>query len=223
MNKMDRKSIIALIAIIISIISLYVSVNVAWISHFKPAELSCTFPHLVIWTLSSYKGDKPTGEVASRHIAPSLWIGNSGAKRILIEDIRLLFITNDGEIMTAYPINKIPAEAIENPSIFNDYELLRFGGPFFGFSLDSSDGWKSPYSFSMKEEYYHKLKGKVFADVQIIENKKQEWRSVHKETFNFGTHPIHLQGLDIGIGVGGALINHVFSESWIKRRHKAGL
>ncbi|MDY7031708.1 MAG: hypothetical protein SVY10_07350 [Thermodesulfobacteriota bacterium] len=220
---MDPKSITALIAIIISIISLYVSVNVAWISFFKPAELSCTFPHLVIWTLSSYKGEKPTGKVASRHIAPSLWLGNSGAKRILIEDIRLLFITNGGKRMPAYPMNKIPGEAIESPSIFHKYELLRLGGPFFGFSLDASDGWKSSYSFSMKEEYFHKLKEKISVEVQIIENKKKEWRSIHEETFDFGTHPIHLKSLDIGVGVGGALINHVFSENWNMRRKKTGL
>lgn len=220
---MDPKSITALIAIIISIVSLYISVNVAWVSHFKPAELSCTFPHLVVWTLSSYKGNIPTGKVASRHIAPSLWIGNSGAKRILIEDIRLLFITNDGEEMPAYPMNKIPTEAIESPSIFSEYELLRLGGPFFGFSLDSSEGWKSLYSFSMKEEYYHKLKGEIVVKVQIIENGKQEWLSIHKETFKFGTHPTHLQGLGLGSAVAGALINHVYSSSWIKRRQKTGL
>lgn len=220
---MDPKSITALIAILLSIISLYISINVAWISHFKPAELVCTFPHLVIWTRGRYMGNRPTGEIASRHIAPSLWLGNSGAQSILIEDIRLLFVTRQGEKIAAYPMNKIPTEAIESPNTFHDYNLLMLGGPFFGFSLSRSEGWKSTYSFSMKEEYYHKLKGEVVVEVQIVEPKKQEWHSVHKETFDFGTHPIHLQGLVNGTIVAGELMNHVLSSFWIKRRQMTGL
>jgi hypothetical protein len=221
---MDPKSITALVAILISIIALYISAHVAWVSHFKPAELACTFPHLVIWTTSSYRGDKPTGEIASRHIAPSFWLGNSGAQSILIEDIRLLFITKEGEKIAAYPMNKIPSEAIESPSLFHDYELLRLGGPFLGFSLPASQGWKSTYSFSMKEDYYHKLKGVVIAEVQIVAGKKDEWRTVHKENFDFGTQPIHLQGLVTSQGqTAEVLINHVFSSTWRNRRQMTGL
>jgi hypothetical protein len=215
---MDPKSKTSWIAIFISIISLVISANTSWVSYFKPAEIICTFPHMTIWTRSNYIGDKPTGEIASRHITPSLWIGNSGAKNILIEDIRLVFIVDKGENFNAYPTNKIPYEAIEYPNTFNNYELLNLGGPFLGFSLSRSEGWKSMYSFSMKEEYYHKLKGEFLVEVQIFNGENREWRSIHKEAFDFGSHPFHLQGLINGQLVTGILINPVYSSNWEKRR-----
>lgn len=220
---MDPKSVIALLAIIISIISLYVSANVAWESHFKPAELKCNFPHMVFWTLSRYKNNQPTSEVASRHIAPSLWIGNLGAKSIVVADLRLLFTADGIEIFPAYPMNHIPHEAIESPSIFKEYSLLNLGGPFLGFSISKAGSWTSSYSFSMKKEYYEKLKGDVVVEVQVAESLDKGWKTIHKDVFRFGVAPVHLQGLDLGGAIAGASINHVNSATWVERRKKTGL
>lgn len=210
-----------MIQTLISIIALLLSGLIAWDLYFKPAKIVGTFPHLTIWTLGKFKGDSPTGEISSRHITPSFWLGNIGAKNILIEDVRLFFRTSDGNNVIAYPTNLVPLEAIETPFKFNDYKSLRMGGPFFGFAIKPSEGWKSRYSFHASEENIKKLKGDVTVDVQITIKSKVNWKTVISEVYEFGSHPIHLQSLTSLSGHhAGSRMNYVLSKSWNERRTK---
>ena len=108
-------------AIFIALLSLYVSVRVAWETSFKPAKIVAVMPHCVMWQFSSWKGDKPTGDVVSRQMTPYLRIRNFGARHIVIEDLRIKFKTTNA-IVFSYPVNKVAEEVIEAPSNNNQQE-----------------------------------------------------------------------------------------------------
>ncbi len=215
---MSAEVALPIAAFAVSLLSLYVSGRVAWHNHFRPAKVVGAFPHLVIWTLSSYKGDRPTGDVASRYITPSFWLSNTGAREALIEDLRLMFQPKDQEPFFAYPISKVPIEAIESPTLFNQYDRIGHGGPFSGFALSRSDVWQCCFAFATKMTNYERLKDHVRADIQLCYGRSRRWKTVISEHLEFGSHPIHLQGLLRGNVAAGAMINHVFSASWESRR-----
>jgi len=205
-------------AFAVSVLSLYVSGRVAWHNFFRPAKVVGAFPHLVVWTLSSYKGDRPTGDIASRYITPSFWLSNTGAREALIEDIRLSFEPQGGPTFFAYPVSKVPIEAVESPSLFHEYDRIGLGGPFSGFCLSHDEVWKCCYAFATRMENYERLRGNVSTDVQLCYGRKRHWATVLSEQLDFGNHPTHLQGLRLGNVAAGSMINHVFSASWKARR-----
>ncbi len=205
-------------ALAVSVLSLYVSGRVAWHNSFRPAKIVGAFPHLVVWTLSSYKGDRPTGDIASRYITPSFWLSNTGAREALIEDIRLSFEPSVGADFFAYPVSKVPIEAVESPTLFHEYDRLGLGGPFNGFCLTRDEVWICCFAFATKMQNYERLKDSVRTDVQVCYGRKRRWVTVLSDRLEFGSNPIHLQGLNHGSVAAGAMINHVFSTSWNSRR-----
>ena len=211
--------VVAVTALVISLASLLLSWRTAWHNSFRPAQLVGTLPHLAIWTLSSYKGDQPTGEVAERYLTPSFWLANVGAKEALIEDIRLCFRpTGDGPPFFAYPVSSVPIEAVESPSLFHEQNRLGLGGPFTGFCLSRSAIWKCSFAFSMSGDHWQRLRDDLRAEIQVRLGGRNAWSTILHEELAFGSQPIHLQGLRTGNLVAGSLVNHVVSRAWQERR-----
>jgi hypothetical protein len=213
----DWAKALPIIALAVSLISLALSWRTAWGNSFRPAKLVGAFPHLALWTVSSYKGDSPTGDIASRYLTPSFWLANVGAKEALVEDIRLRFYANGSEFC-AYPVSSVPIEAVESPSLFHDKNRLGLGGPFSGFCLPRAQVWKCHYAFSMSPSKWEMLKNNVSAEVQVTLGGRKRWVTILKEDLAFGSHPIHLQGLRSGNMVAGSLMNHLVSRAWYERR-----
>jgi len=202
------------IAIIIALFALCVSLGSAWYAHFKPAEIIANLPYIQFWAFSS----KKDGNVTDRKITPALWLANIGARPILIEDIRIIFRIPGREEILSYPVNSVPEEAVTSPSEFHDYGRLTLGGPFRGFQLTSEKDWFSSYNFSIRREKYESLKGDVNVIVQIKSSKDRNWKTIHSDVFEFGSHPYHLRMPQNA----GAVHNPVYSSIWKKRERGVG-
>ncbi|MEW8232528.1 MAG: hypothetical protein AB2745_19560 [Candidatus Thiodiazotropha endolucinida] len=205
---------VELIAIFFSLLSLYVSVRVAWDTRFKPASLSVVMPHFVFWQFSSYKGQSPTGEVVSRKHTPALCIRNFGAKPEIIEDIRITFKNNGNEVIS-YPVSVVSIDIIEAPSKNRGNRELGEGAPFLGISLAANEEWKNTYAYSMKVADYEILVGDVEVYVEVRTRNKKKWKSIYSDTYSFGTHPHHLRPLkQEGVMTIGSSNAHVYLKRW---------
>ncbi len=204
-------------AIIISLASLYISVRIAWETIFRPARIVAVMPHCVMWQFSSWKGDRPTGEVVSRQITPYLRIRNFGAKPIVIEDLRISFVSKNS-CVRAYPVSKVSEDVIEAPGNNQRQYGLGEGAPFSGIALSSNEEWKNSYAFSMNLKDYEILVGEVEVSVEIRVGGNKNWKVVHKDRFSFGTMPYHLRALKTETTTTGSTSNHVYSSRWEESR-----
>ncbi len=210
---------LAALAIIISVLSLYVSGRVAWETTFRPAKLVAVMPHCVMWQFSSWRGDKPTGVVVSRNMTPYLRIRNFGAKPVVIEDLRLCFIGSEGKVF-AYPVSKVPQDVIEAPGNNTRRHGLGEGAPFSGIALASGEEWMNSYAFSMAVKDYEQLINDVKLVVEIRRGGQKIWEEVLNDIFSFGSMPFHLQPLKTATIVAGSMNNHVYSKRWNDARKR---
>ena len=206
-------------AIIIALLSLYVSIRVAWETSFRPAKIVAIMPHSVMWQFSSWKGDKPTGDVVSRQMTPSLRIRNFGARPVVIEDLRIKFKTSSTTVF-AYPVNKVAEEIMEDTSNNKYQHGLGHGSPFCGISLASNQEWKNSYAFSMNVKDYEALIDDVNVSVEIRKGGSDKWKSIHKDIFEFGSMPYHLRSLKTETTAAGSTISTVYSKRWNETHSK---
>ena len=170
-------------------------------------------PHCVMWQFSSWKGDRPTGDVISRQMTPYLRIRNFGIKPVVIEDLRIKFKTQNSAVF-AYPVNKVADEVIEAPGNNNQQLGLGQGAPFCGISLAANQEWKNSYAFSMSVNDYEILIQDVNVYVEIRTGGSNKWKTIHKDIFSFGSMPYHLRPLKTDTTATGSRNSHVYSKRW---------
>lgn len=178
---------IAIIALVFSFLSLAVSSLVGWYTALKPAEIIGDFSYLVIWS-SNHNNNFPDISVT-----PSFWLRNVGVRLVIIKDLRLILVPKDKKMYEAYPVSSVPIEAIEESSEFNEYGRLSTGSPFRGFSLTESELWTSAYKFNMSLDLLRKLVGEVKVMIQVYTEDNPVWKTVIRESLDFGAAPIHLE------------------------------
>jgi hypothetical protein len=207
------------IAIAISIVALIISGITAWFTVLRPAKISAVMPHIVMWQFSSWIGDRPTGDVVSRQMTPNLIIKNLGARPLIVEDLRIRFITDQGDL-EAYPVSKVPDDVIEAPGNNKRWDGLGEGVPFSGIILSPGEEWTDFYAFSMNVKSYELLKDEVKTCVQIRKGGNEKWMTVIDDIFAFGSMPFHLRPLKGDNTVSGSMNAHVYSKRWNDARVK---
>ena len=218
MEVSDRLSIKA---IAVAVLAFGISCTTAWFTTLRPAKISAVMPHCVMWQFSSWIEDRPTGEVVSRQMTPYLVMRNVGARPIVVEDLRLRFVSDGGEVK-AYPVSKVPFEVIVAPGTNTRRHGLGEGAPFPGIILAAGEEWKNSYAFSMNLKSYEVLKEEVEINLEIREGGENEWKSILKDVFSFGLSPYHLQPLKTEDTVIGSMNAHVYSRRWHDTRKKDG-
>lgn len=118
----------------------------------------------------------------------------------------------------AYPVSKVPIEAVESPSQFHNYQVIGLGGPFSGFCLSRGKVWKCCFAFCTQMANYERLKEDVLVEIELCYGHRRRWVTVLREHLEFGSNPYHLQGLIIGNATANCRHNPVFSKSWKSRR-----
>jgi len=201
---------IPILALIISALALGVSLLVGWFTAIKPAQVIGDLSYLVVWRFSSNND----GVVTDTAITPAFWLRNTGARPIIIKDIRLIFSSEDKSQYHAYPVTSVPLTAIYNFSEFNEYGRISTGSPFNSFSLTKYELWTSSYKFSASSELLHKLIGQVKIIVQISTSDEPEWKTVIEDYLDFGKAPYHLQKM-----IGGQQAIPVYTKRWKLRMY----
>jgi len=207
------------IAIAISIVALLISGTTAWFTVLRPAKISAVMPHCVMWQFSSWIGDRPTGDVVSRLIVPDLIIKNLGARPLIVEDLRIRFITDQGDL-EAYPVSKVPVDVIEAPGNNKRWDGLGEGAPFSGIILSPGEEWSNSYAFSMNVKSYNLLKGDVRTCIEIRKGGNVKWIEVLEDVFAFESMPFHLRPLKGDSTVSASMNAHVYSKRWNDARAK---
>jgi len=197
------------IASIVAILSLFIYIVYVWNSQLSPAKLTGSISYIVMWRFSSNND----GKVTDKKLTPSFWLGNIGARPIIIEDLRLNLKDSNGTECKAYPVNSVPIEAINLSSEFNEYGKLSLGGPFQGFSLAPSEKWQSSYHYHLSEECYKKLKGPTEIYVEIKSQGKKAWERVLKDKLLLGKN-----GFSFGPMIGAQQSGPIYTEKWEQRK-----
>lgn len=183
------------IAIAVSIISLIISFYVAWHNSLKPAHIVGIFSHLTFWKFFNDKNEE-----RDRCIVPRLWLRNIGAKPIIISSIKIVFKNKDTEFEIT-PGCLIPAEAVDQPDRFNQYNQFGFGQRFIGFCLAPLEDWRSYYRFNITSEQYKAIRGLVEIEIKIQIKKVSYFKCfegskckvINSTKIDFGTTPYHSQ------------------------------
>lgn len=200
---MNAETILSTLALIVSGVSLY-------FSKFQPGKLVGNFSYLVLWRFSS----KKDGQLTDFKATPAFWLANVGVRPLILEDLRLSLAPDGETSFHIYPVNSVPAEAIEAPSEFHEYGRLSCGGPFQGISLAAEQRWVSCYNFHIPEHLRSRLVGSVTVSVEVKQNGKKEWRSEVTQVLEFGAKPFHREPMIVGAGVQSI---PVYSRLWKER------
>jgi hypothetical protein len=206
MEKFDTVSrIIAISALAVSFLSLSVSALVGWYNSLKPAEIRGDLSYIVVWRFSSNND----GVVTDTAVTPAFWLRNTGARAVVIKDLRIVYMPINNTRYETYPVSSVPLSAIENCVEFNEYGRLNSGSPFRGFSLTASEMWISSYKFHVSSEVLPKLVGEVNVMVQISTSDNSAWKTVIEEILDFGKVPYHLQEM-----LGGVQSIPIYTKRW---------
>lgn len=202
-NCMDANTVLSILALIVSGVSLY-------FSKFQPGKLVGNFSYLVLWRFSSNKDGQLTDFIAT----PAFWLANVGVRPLIIADIRLSLAPEGEKSSNIYPVNSVPAEAIEAPSEFHEYGRLSCGGPFQGIALASEQRWVSCYNFHIPKDVRSRLVGSVTVTVEVKWSGKKEWKPVVTQVLEFGSKPFHRQPMTAGTEIQSI---PVYSRLWKER------
>jgi len=203
------------ISLIVSLISLYVALRVAWDTRFKPAKPVAVFQSFVIWEFNKAKA----GEHAEAIVIPRIVLANLGAKTLFIEGIRIGLTGPNQPTLWLHVDFTVPEEAIEHfgefigkDSAVDDYTRL-VGGAFSGVLLSSGDVCRLHSNFVAARKLLEKVSGRVDALVQIKLFGRRGWRTLARERFDFSESPFLSPETKASYG-----LRFIYSESWQERR-----
>lgn len=197
------------VALLVSTAALVVSLLVGWYTSFKPAQVIGDISYIVVWRFSSNND----GVVTDLAVIPAFWLRNTGARPVVIKDLRLVFVSKDQTRYEVYPVTSVPLAAIENSGEFHEYGRLSTGTPFRGFSLTAAELWTSSYRFGVSADLPQKFIGEMKVEVQISTNSDSKWNTVVEDSLDFGVAPYHLQKM-----LGGVQSIPVYTHRWRLRR-----
>ena len=202
---------IALWSAVLSLVSAYVAVRMAWATKFSPPNLVGTLPYVILWTFFEKKDGKPN----DHFLVPAFWLSNIGARPMLVDDLRLVLGASNSKPIVLYPTHTVPTEAIESPNLFNEHELLRSGkAPFSGFSIAGSQTWSCCYAFHISNQDHTSLTGMVVVSVEVRGVGSSRYKSVLSDTFTFGKSSFNWLEW---VGVGGPQADYYYSGAMRNR------
>jgi len=134
---------------------------------------------------------------------------------MLVADLRLVVSPPNGGPFTLFPIHSVPAEAIESPNTFSEYELLRIGdAPFGGFSILNSEKWTNHHAFYLSAEQRASLKGQVKLTVEIRRVGAKRFEKALCQEIGFDSSSFDWL---TWAGVGGPSANYYYSNELRQR------
>ena len=159
---------------------------------------------LVLYT---FKNDREIS--ADRYLAPMLWVTNTGARPMLVEDVRLTIHPDNGQRIELHPFHSIPSEAINSVSTFADYEQVRLGlSPFGGFAVLPGERWASNYAFVLTATEFEQLRGDGLVSFEIKRIRSRKFESVLSRRFSFVNHEFSWLKW---AGVGGPSVDYFYA------------
>ena len=188
--KLDTQMIqmLSIASAIIAFISLIVSISVAWMTRFKPANLITLISRIDIWERNESDNNSAFGK---KILIPYFWIRNLGAKPAIISDIRISIELENGNVVRAKPESEINISTLFEDSNFTFFEKDKESFPidleklFSGFSLTARETWESKYYFYIKDNEYHMLKGKSILKTQVKLFKNDKWKTIDSVSIDF--------------------------------------
>ena len=157
------------IAAVIALVSLYVSLRVAWDTRFKPPVVVAFFPAITSWKFHR-EGDQANEAL----LVPNISLTNIGARPAIIEDIRLEFTVAGGQPFWATPDLSVPENAVEQPGEFltestnaDGFSRMVLGKSFCGLVLKAGDVTSLNYHFSGSAAGRPALRGLVTVSLQV--------------------------------------------------------
>lgn len=178
-------------AAIIALLSLYVSLRVAWDTRFKPAQVVAFFSSFSVWKFSHKNHDE-----ALPIVVPNIVLSNIGARPAVVEDIRLGFTVPGHGPLWAHPDMSVPSEAMEQPGSFlvdssssDDYSRMVLGHPFSGFVLPAGAQASVDFHFHLPSTNRSTLSGPVTVCLDIWIRDKGRWTSLMTDVFDFSEDP----------------------------------
>jgi len=177
----------AITSLIISFISLYVAIRIAWETTFRPAKLIGILSHIIHLS----KNGKDEDNTTMRVIIPKLLIRNVGARTTVIENIRLVFPVDagGGTNIYAYPESKITLnEIFDNKNKYSENGKNTFpvdiDGLFSGFALTKGEAWGESYSYLLQGGNHKDISGKLCVSVEVKE-RNRKWKQVEITDIDF--------------------------------------
>ena len=127
----------------ISVASFGLAARMAWVTKFSPPRLLGVASNLMLFTFRS-----KVHTSTEQFLVPILWLTNSGAKPMLVQDLRLRIEIEGGEVHELSPGHTVPIEVVETAHTFSDFETVRHGlAPFGGFAVLPGEQWVNRYAF----------------------------------------------------------------------------
>lgn len=198
---------LALGGAIVSILSFLVALRLAWMNKFSPPRLVGVFPYVVLYTFK-----KPDDKPSDYFLVPSFWLTNTGARSMLVEEVRLVVAASASTTLTLYPMHTVPLEAIDAPNTFSDYELLRLGkAPFSGFSVSPAERWVNNLAFALSPEERAALHEESLVSVEIRPVGGKRFKRVLRQQVGFGHS--EFRWLD-WVGIGGPSADYFYANDW---------
>lgn len=205
---------IALGGAVVSVLSFLVAVRLAWLNKFSPPRLIGVFPFVVLYTFSKPGDSGPDDSQSDFFLVPSFWLTNTGARSMLVEDVRLVIAAAASTTLTLYPTHTIPLTAIDAPNTFNDYELLRVGmAPFSGFSVAPAEKWVNNLAFALTSAERKTLHKQALVTVEVRPVGRKQFKRVTQQCVAFGHGEFSwLQWM----GIGGPSADYFYATDWRK-------
>jgi hypothetical protein len=204
---------IALVGAAISVLSLLLAARLAWVTKFGPPRLIGMISCLVLYT---FKNSEGTG--GERFFVPMLWLTNTGARPMLVQDIRLIIKLPAKDKVVLYPLHTVPTEAFESPIGFSDFEELRSGrAPFSGFAILPSERWVNNLAFPITAEEFELLKLGGAATIEVRKIGTTKFKSVLTQSVHFAQAKFEWLRW---AGIGGSSVDYFYAEQGPSRGKK---
>lgn len=172
---------IAIASAALSICSFLLALRLAWATKFSPPRLVGVASCLIAYT---FKGKTET--TIERFIVPIVWFTNTGARPMLVQEIKLTISVQRGESIELRPLHSVPLEAITSANTFSEYEQLRLGlSPFGGFAVLPGERWSNCFAFPISEAQFNQLQGMSTVSFSVKPVAKSRFSHVLEQRFIF--------------------------------------
>jgi hypothetical protein len=188
------------ISFIVSALSLYVAMRVAWDTRFKPPKLVALLSRISVWE----RGCDSDSVNRTRLMLPTFWIRNLGARPAIISNLRLQFACGEGQTVVARPEGKFLVSMLTQDTNVTfrekdkDIFPIDLDALFTGFCLVADEVWEANYSFQIADDEYQKIHGRVELRIQVYLHGSRCWKTIEKTTFDFENRVIDASKPDMG-------------------------